>query len=354
MDITPIQTDLPVLLLYNLNPEWPRDEIDESRQLMLSLSSALQAEGHPVTEICLENKDLTGLLQPYVPEDCIVFNWCEEIPGIPHSYHLIARTLELLGFTFTGAGSQALSLNQDKRLVKQRLDELGIGTPRWQIFNSASSEGWSYFPAIVKPAFDHCSIGVTREAVVWSSTELAARVGYVVETFHSPALVEEFMDGREFHVTIIGNGRLHVLPPAEMDFSAFEDLRDRLCTYESKFDPHSKAYNLIKLRLPAPLTPVEQELLAKTALEGYRAANCRDYARLDIRMVDGVFYILDINPNADISPDTSLALAAEQAGFSYGKLGSLLVNLASRRHPIFGLPFDQSLHDEPGDSNQVL
>jgi D-alanine-D-alanine ligase len=331
----PDQNNLPVLLLYNLNPEWSREEIDESREGMQALSIALREEGHPVTEVCLANNDLIGLLQPYDPDDYIVFNFCEEIPGIPHSYDLIAQTLEDFGFTFTGADSKALSFSQDKRMVKQLLESRGIATPRWQIFASASSNGWTTYPAIVKPALEHCSLGVTREAVVRSAAELAARIGYIIKSFHGPALVEEFIDGREFHVSVVGNSKLHVLPIAEMDFSAFNDANDRLCTYESKFEPLSKAYNLIKLRLPALLTKNEEKRLIKVALDGYRSANCRDYARLDIRLRNGIFYILDINPNMDISPDTSPALAAELAGLSYGKFGSLLVNLASRRHPIF-------------------
>jgi D-alanine-D-alanine ligase len=343
MDFRPIQTSLPVLMLYNLNPEWAREDIDESRKIMQTLAGAMREEGHPVTEVCLENQDLFGLLRPYSPDDTIVFNWCEEIPGIPHSYDLIAQILEELGFTFTGADSKALSFSQDKRLVKQRLDNYNIGTPRWQIFPPASSSGWKHFPAIVKPALDHCSLGVTREAVVWSAKALASRIEYVIDSFQGPALVEEFIDGREFHVTVLGNGRLHVLPIAEMDFSAFDDTNDRLCTYESKHNPNSQAYNLIKLRLPAQMTHEEEESLTKIALDGFRAADCRDYARLDIRLQNGICYILDINPNADISPDTSPALAAERAGLSYGKFGSLLVNLASRRHPIFGLPVKEGM-----------
>lgn len=330
-----IQNDLPVLMLYNINPEWSREEIDESRQAAQSLSDAMRKEGHPVTEACLEDQDLEGLLQPYAPESVIVFNWCEEIPGFPNSYDLIAHTLEALGFTYTGADPSALSFSQDKRKVQQRLNALGIDTPRWQVFSSPSVDGWTTYPAIVKPAFDHCSLGVTRDAVVWSAQDLAARVGYIIENFKGPALVEEFIDGREFHVTVVGNGVLHVLPPAEMDFSAFADARDRLCTYDSKFDPQSSAYKMIKLRLPAVLTPDEENLLVKVSMDAYRAADCRDYARLDIRLQNGIFYILDINPNADISPDTSPILAAELAGLSYGKFGSLLVNLAAQRHPVF-------------------
>jgi D-alanine-D-alanine ligase len=275
-DIHPRPVNLPVLMLYNINPEWSPADINESRQIAQAISAALRGNGHLVTEICLQDQDLAGLLRSYTPDDFIVLNLCEEIPGFLNSYDLIAQTLEELGFTFTGADSKALAFSQDKRRVQQRLDDFGIDTPRWQIFTSASSDGWSIYPAIVKPALDHCSLGMTRESVVWSPAELAARIGHVIESFHEPALVEEFIDGREFAVNVVGNGHLHVLPIAEFDFSAFEDVRDRLLSYASKFDPQSKAYNLIQTRLPALLGAREQKLLIKTALEGYRAAGCRD------------------------------------------------------------------------------
>ncbi len=336
MDIHTLDTNLPVLLLYNINPTWPLDDIESCHQVAHTFGEALNRQGHPVTKACLQDRDLEALLSRFDPDDFVVLNWCEELPGIPHSYHLIARILEELGFTFTGADSRALSFSQDKRKIKAALDALGVDTPRWRIFNSTGLDGWSIYPAIVKPALEHCSYGITSEAVVRSPVELTGRVRFVLENFHQPALVEEFIDGREFHVTVIGNGELHILPPAEMDFSAFGDMSDRLCTYESKFDPLSRPYNMIRLNIPAPLTEKERKRLIKTALAGYRAVDCRDYARLDIRLRDGIFYVLDVNPNADISPDTSLALAAEQAGFSYGQLGSWLVNLASKRHPVFG------------------
>lgn len=351
-DIHRSQKDLPVLMLYNINHAWLPEEIDESRQIAQAISGALREIGHPVTEACLEDQDLAGLLRSYTPDDFIVFNLCEEIPGFLHSYDLIAQTLEELGFTYTGADSKALAFSQDKRRVQQRLDECGVSTPRWQIFTSDSRDGWSIYPAIVKPALEHCSLGLTRASVVWSADELSSRIRHVIESFHGPALVEEFIDGREFAVNVVGNGRLHVLPIAEFDFSAFKDAEDRLISYDAKFNPQSQAYGLIKTILPARLREDEQERLIKIALEGYCAAGCRDYARLDIRMRDGIFYVLDINPNSDISPGTSVALAAELAGLSYGGLGSLLVNLAARRHLKFGAPVDEGgacLEAAPGN-----
>ncbi len=127
-------------------------------------------------------------------------------------------------------------------------------------------------------------------------------------------------------------------PPLKW-ISAFDDFHDHVCTYESKFDPASPPYQLINLRLPAALTEHEHQELEAVAKAAYRAIACRDYARLDIRLKDGIFYILDINPNADISIDTSLALSSEFAGLSYGKLGSYLINLAARRHPVFSSLF---------------
>ena len=161
--------------------------------------------------------------------------------------------------------------------------------------------------------------------------------------FRQSALVEDFIDGREFHVSLWGNGELQMLPVAEMDFSRFDDVRDRLCTYESKFHPGSRHYDGIQTLLPAPLAEAEQNLLYRTAQSAYRAYRCRDFARLDIRLRDGVFYILDINPNPDISSDASMACAAEAAGYSFGAMGSHLIRLAAARHPVFGRSKQTSL-----------
>jgi D-alanine-D-alanine ligase len=165
--------------------------------------------------------------------------------------------------------------------------------------------------------------------------ELNKRVRYVFDELHQPALVEEFIDGREFHVGVIGNGALCVLPPAEIDYSSFEDIHDRLCTYEANFDKDSLAYKNTIPRLPASLKHRQLSNLEEVVIAAYRATDCRDYARIDIRKRDGVFYVLDVNHNADISSDNSLVQAAELIGYSYGQFGSFLVNLAAQRHPIF-------------------
>jgi len=327
--------DLPVILLYNLDRSWPPADVDEILNLVQDLATGLSTVGHPTQTICLDDEGLERVMSGCDPARQIVFNWCEEVPGIPRSSALVARKLEELGFTFTGTGSQALQFSQDKPAVKEQLIKHDIPTPCWQVYETVGTLDWDSYPAIVKPAYEHCSFGITREAVVHTREELSKQVTKVLDTFRQPVLVEDFIDGREFHVTVVGNGRLQALPIAEMDFSAIPEDDSRLCTYDSKFAPASSDYQMIQLRLPASLSIEETHDLEKVAIAAYRATKCLDYARLDIRQRNGTFYVLDVNPNADISPDTSLALSAELAGYSYGQFGSLLVNLAAHRHPAF-------------------
>jgi D-alanine-D-alanine ligase len=295
----------------------------------------MQEIGHSITFLPVPDSDLSRLLSYYRPDELIVLNWCEAIPGIPHSEAQVAATLESLGFVYTGSNSAVLALSEDKHRIKEILTGSGIQTPEWCLFRSPKPKEWTSFPAIVKASHEHCSEGITPEAVVMTEKELLERVAYVLDTFHQPALVENFIDGREFHVSLWGNGYIEMLPPAEMDFSAFCEVRERLCTYDAKFVPESTHYRGIKTLLPAPLDEDEYRLLEQIAVSTYRTIGCRDYARIDIRFQNGVFYVLDVNPNADISADASMACAAELEGYSYGDMGSRLVRLAAQRHQMF-------------------
>lgn len=327
---------LHVLVLYNLEPSWEPHERQEVVSLSTHLGHALSRVGHPTTLVSLSHSDLPAVLDQYDPLSYVVFNWCESIPGVPHSESLVAETLESLGFTFTGASGEALALAQHKECVKGMLKSAGIPTPTWRVYHAPEADGWDVFPAIVKPVHEHCSEGITPSSVVMTEAELEERIAFTLDTYHQAALVEDFIDGREFHVSLWGNGNIEVLPPAEMDFSEFSEVHDRLCTYEAKFVPGSLHYERIKTLLPAPLQKDELHALEETCRAAYRLLKCRDYGRIDLRMRDGMCYVLDVNPNADISHDASLACAAEAAGYSYGEMVSLIIRLAARRHPVWG------------------
>ena len=329
------RSNLPVLLLHNIDPAWDPADRDLALQEVARLASALHAEGHPVANIPVYDADLHSRLRCYEPDRYIIFNWCEDIPGIPHSEALVTRILEKLHFTYSGSPPEVLHLCWDKQRVKRLAEGAGVPTPLWRLYDSTAIDDWHCYPAIVKPSREHCSYGLTSDAVVMSKEELKGRIAYILDVFRQPALVEDFIDGREFHVSLWGNGHIEILPVAEMDFTAFDNIRDRLCTYDSKFKPESTHYMKIKLQLPSLLSEAEYERLKHTCILAYKTTGCRDYARLDIRLRDGIFYVLDINPNSDISADASMACAAEAAGYSYGAMISHIINLAAHRHPVF-------------------
>jgi len=328
------RTDLPVLLLHNLDDAWEPADFEKALDEVGDLEQGLRNQGHPVTNIPVYDSDLESRLKNFDPHGFIVFNGCEGLPGIPFSEAMAAKTLEAMGFTYTGSPPDVLATGWDKAKVKKRLGSRGVPIPAWKIFSSPRPDGWRKFPAIVKPAREHSSCGLSRESVVLSHEKMISRIAYVLEKFQQPAIVEDFIDGREFHVSIWGNQSVKVLPPAEMDFAAFTDVEDRLCTFDAKHKPDSSAYEKICLRIPASLTEAEYKELERVAQRAYRVIGCRDYARMDIRLRDGVFYILDVNANPDVSSDTSMAFAAKLAGYSYGAMLSEMVNFASRRHPL--------------------
>ncbi len=326
---------LPVLLIYNVDPSWAFHERDEAVRETHRLGSALEEIGHPVTLIPIVDANIAAELDAFDPEDFIVLNWCEGIPGVSRSEALVAEVLESLGFVFTGSDSRALALSQDKQSVKAILEGHSIPTPRWQVYEETEGDGWEGYPAIVKPVYEHCSIGISTDSVVMTRSELQQRIAHVLDHYRQPALVEDFIDGREFRVSFWGSSAPDPLPVVELAFSLFPDIRDRLCTYDSKFAPGSSHYQQIETVLPAPLHEEARRCLCETAAAAYSAIGCRDYGRIDLRLRDGCFYVLDVNPNPDICADASMACAAEFAGYSYGAFGSFLVALAAIRHPLF-------------------
>ncbi len=320
-----------------MDGSWTPDERDEAAQDVATLADAMRLLGHPLRMLAIEDDRLDEALRDYRPEREIVFNWCESLPGKARSEPEVAGILEARGFAYTGSPPETLALAYDKPAIKRLLDARRVPTPAWAVHNATPRNGaWSRFPAIVKTAHEHCSIGISPESVVTCDDELRRRVAYVLERHRQPALVEDFINGREFHVSVWGNETLAMLPAAEMDYCDLTDLRDRLFTYDAKYLRGSALFDAIKLRVPAELSAAENALLERVVFDTYRACGCRDYGRIDVRLQDGVFYVLDVNPNPDINPLTSMTYAASEAGFEYGEMGSYFVNLAAARHPVFG------------------
>jgi len=325
-----------VLLLYDLDPAWDKLEINDTRDSCKVLFDSLVNEGIETYLEELTDPDLENILLRYNPDDTILFNLCETLPGIPNSEGRVLQIIADSGFTYTGNIPQVIALSYDKRKVKEVLGSIGVKVPYGAVLTPEEAADWSLFPAIVKPAHNHCSLTITENSVVFDSASLQEQIMLVNNELNQPALVEDFIDGREFHVSVWNNEPPEMLPPAEMDFSAFSDARKRLCTYDSKYNPGSEHYEKIETLIPAPLDKELLRRLEKIVIKAWKGFGLLDYARFDFRLRDNEFYLLDINPNNDISIDTSFALAAEMTSYSYSRMAKRIVMMAAERHPELG------------------
>jgi D-alanine-D-alanine ligase len=320
--------------VYDVDSNWTPQHATDCMNEVEWMAESLRREGHPV-ELAEVRRDIAGPLRGYDPREVVLFNWCEGIEGAPDAYDLVADRLDALGFAYTGSDAWTLAHTQNKADFKRMLDDRGIPTPRWRIFtDAAGANAWTLFPAIVKPVAEHCSSGMTPDSVVDDATGLRRQIECVLDTFGKGALVEEFIDGREIYASIWGDGKLDVLPLHEIEFVDIDDPRRRIVDYEAKWVPESLQYQRSPERCPSQLDEPAAGRVRAAALAAYRALRCRDYGRIDLRVRDGMPYVIDVNPNCDITLEAGFTMAAKVAGYDYGAMVSRIVALAERRRPV--------------------
>jgi D-alanine-D-alanine ligase len=262
----------------------------------------------------------------------VYFNCCEGIDDDPNGYDPITALLEELGCVFTGAADPVLVRSFHKGDMKTRLVGNNIPTPEYALCTDGDSRGWDIFPALVKPVNQHGSFGISRASVVDTPEQLEARVRHVYDCWKQPALVEDFIDGPEYRVFILGNGHLEILPLYATYYDAAPDYHDHLWGYDNKWTEHG-TNDILRYALPPTLDADVQARIETAALDGYRVCEARDYGAVDIRVRDGIPYVLDVNQNPDITDGGSFAQAAAACGCSYPELLAKIVLLASQRLP---------------------
>lgn len=321
------------ILLYSIMSDWTQDDTLLSEECITRMKRGLSVVGVEAAPVAVR-RDVAGPLRGFDPREYVVFNWAEGLDGAPNAYDAVPPVLEEMGFAYTGADAWTLAASLDKAFTKKILLENKIPTPVSKVYERAVLNGWRRYPALVKPATEHCSFGITREAVVDNPQQLKDRIQYVIDTWKCPALVEDFIDGTEFNVSVWGNGdEAQVLPISAMDYSAFADYHDRLCTFDAKWNPESEAYRLTAVQCPADLDKTLKRRIERVALATYRALKLRDYGRVDMRVRNGVPYVLDVNANPDITMEGGFARSARAAGYDYGQMTARILTLAARRMP---------------------
>jgi D-alanine-D-alanine ligase len=294
---------------------------------------ALRKAGHEPKYLRLDGRarSLTALARANVD---LIFNLTESYAGDDTKDIHLAAYLDLLGVPYTGSGPAGLHLAQDKTVAKRLFAFHGIRTPRFAAVYRGRLE-WSHdvqFPVIVKPKREDGSIGIEFNAVVGSIKELMERIDALHADLDSPVLIEEYIEGRELYVAVLGNHPPQALPIVELNLSDLPEGTPRIAGTEVKWERGTAAYKRTKLRLPEDLTEEKVTEIQETAVRACRALEVRDYARVDMRlMADGTCHTLEVNPNPWLHSSAEFALAAKASGRDFASLIQEIVVMAVAR-----------------------
>jgi D-alanine-D-alanine ligase len=274
-----------------------------------------------------------GRLRELNPDALI--NLCEGFYGRPQWESNVAGVFELLGLSYTGNASKTLAFCQDKYKAKAVLKAAGLPTAPSQLMFTGEEPLELRFPLIVKPNAEDASLGIYPDSVVRDEAGLRERVRRCLENYGRPALVEAFIDGREFNVSVLENGAVKPLPVSEIDFSAMPKDLPRILGYEAKWFEDDPLYQKTPPVCPAAIDDGTRETLQGLAGAAFRTMGCRDYARVDFRMdTRGRPFILEVNPNPDISTNAGYARALKAAGIAYADFWGWMVKNALERRTV--------------------
>jgi D-alanine-D-alanine ligase len=266
-----------------------------------------------------------------------IFNLCEEINGkCEHEMH-VAGLLELMGIPYTGSDPFTLGLALNKYSVKQILRASGIPTARGFMCPPGQKlvvPRDMHFPMFVKPAREDASLGINSNSVCHSILDLERQTQYIHDVYKQEALIEEYLDGREFNVSVIGDQEPEVLAVSEIDFTGLPEEEPKIVSYRAKWDEESPQYSFTTPICPAVITKRVEKRIKDIAIRSYLCVGCRDYARIDLRTGNrGSLNVLEVNPNPDISPKAGFARAARAAGYTYEEIILRISKTAIARGP---------------------
>jgi D-alanine-D-alanine ligase len=319
-----------ITVLYHIEPDDPDPD-----DVVGQVAKALKQSKHRVSILGVYD-DISKLksgLSRRKPD--LIFNLMETFGDTELGAVAVTGLLELLGIPYTGGGPGELYLQEDKGLTKKLLAYDEVLYPDFAIFTEDTgleTGGSLRMPLIVKPLRMDASIGIEGGALVRSTTEMMERVLNIHTKVRDAALAEEYIEGREFHVGIIGNGNPQAFPPIEMDFSGLPPDRPRILDARAKWDEKSVEYKTIRSVIAA-LSEELRARLERTALDAYRALRVRDYGRVDLRLTrDGDVYVIEVNASCYLEEHSELAMSAAAGGVDYVELVNRIADMALERH----------------------
>jgi D-alanine-D-alanine ligase len=303
------------------------------------LSTALGGLGHEVERIAVDRDVAPVLARLQSTQPDLVMNLAESFGGKSALESNVAALLNLVGLRYTGSSPAGLVIADDKSLTKKILRFHGIQTPEFATLYRGAVDwaGDLSFPVIVKPPQEDASLGITSASVVREIKDLFARIGELQTEYQSPVLVEQFIEGREFYVGVLGNANVEALPVMELDFSGFPADRPRIASWQAKWGDDGAGsgaeYAGTHSIFPENLDSGLAQRMQQVAIDSFHALRLRDYARIDLRVsAAGEIYVIEVNPNCYLERESEFARAARKAGLEYEALIERIIDLAMARY----------------------
>jgi D-alanine-D-alanine ligase len=327
-----------VAICYNLAGPTP---IRGERQDLISeagaeveaqaVADALRRLGHFAALVPLGSEVVSFIGKLQLLRPAVIFNLCEGFRGDSAKEMHIAALYELLDIPYTGSPSLCLALTQNKRLTKDILVRHGLPTPEYYCVkrNETVPRLTISYPLIIKPCSEDASLSIGPDSIVHNEKTLKKRVRYIHDRYCQDALIERFIFGREFNVSVIGSPPTAALPLSEIVFA--NHLKAPIVSYSGKWESTSADYQGTTPQCPAVVNEKLRKKIEQIAIKACRLFGCRDYARVDIRLQGDTPYILEINANPDICPDAGFARSAGVAGHEYPALIQRILNMALAR-----------------------
>jgi D-alanine-D-alanine ligase len=319
-----------ITVLAYLEPDEKEPDV-----VVRQVADALSASGHKASILTIRH-DLNELIEGLrARKPQLVFNLVESFgDDIMGGVIGVAGVLDLLQIPYTGGGPGEIFLQEDKALTKKLLAFEGIPYPDFATFPADANfetGGNLRMPLFVKPLRMDASIGIDEKSLVRTTQQMMERVLYIQRTFGDAALAEEYIEGREFYVGVIGNGELVAFPPIEMDFSGLKEGSLRVMDNSAKFDENSDRFHGTRA-VVASIEPELKAKLQKASVEAYRALRVCDYGRVDLRLTEtGEVYVIEVNASCYLEQQSEFATAAAAHGIDYPQLVTRIAELAVER-----------------------
>src|SRR3989344_1507617 len=319
-----------LIILYDDMEGWEENEVLIPKQSIEVLDKDLK-DLNVNYQILTSKGGVENIVKKFNPSSTVIFNWVESINDEPNTFHLISPIYEKYNFIYTGSDSRTLELTTYKNETLKILEDSNVQIPITSYYWNCYNVDWNVFPCIVKPCAEHGSDGITNRSVVDDLNQLILRIGEISKKFNNGVIVQEFLDGTEYNVSIWGNKILEHLPISSMEYSDFEDYHDRICGFDAKWNPDSPSFDRVKTICPTILPKYLDDKIINVAKNAYIATGCRDYGRVDIKLKDYEPVVIDVNSNPDLSIDAGFYRSASFAGFNYGQMFVQITGFAVER-----------------------